>query len=179
MALDRNLKAKLPTNLKGEKFWEDIMDVIETELGLFKDEVMKKKYYLYLFEYDSIQDLKDIAKSFGFTINTTLTNEMDYVKAYFKAIPFLIKRKGTAPAYLFFFKLIEKQGNIYIIPQLDGSIYKIIDFEDTLLNLPIDKTEIPIISGISDFTYAISPLEYFDTDWDFDETPPIQFDPLI
>lgn len=176
MALNRNLKAKLPNNLKGDPFWNDIMDVIEEELGLFKDQIMKKRFYLYPFEYDSIQEMKDIAKSFGFIINTSLGNDLDYVRAYFKAIPFMIFKKGTATPFLFLFKMIEKTGGVYIIPQFDESIYKIIDFETTVSNLSIDKSVIPTIYSLTDFTQAISPLIYFDEGWDFDEDPPVVFD---
>ena len=178
MPLDRNLKSKLPNNLKGSLLWEDIMDVIEEELGLFKDQIYKKKFYLYPFEQDDVDLLKSIAKSFGFIINTSIKEDLDYVIAYFKAIPFLIKMKGTLPAYNFIFKLIEKPGGVYIIPQLNGDIYKIIDFDSTIANLSPEKTIQPTIYQITDFGYVISPTLYFDSGWSFDEDPPIEFDGL-
>ena len=178
MTTVKNMAENLPVLLKGNKFWEDVLNSIQQEIQLTYEHNDKSKYYLYPYEEDDIQVLIDTAKDYGFEINVEVKDDLEYVQQYFKSISYLIKRKGIRKLFLYTFKLVERIGDIYLMAYQNGALFKIINFDETINNLPISYSEpFEFVTeqdfGVyfdSAFQFDSDPLSYFDTDdFQFDQ----------
>lgn len=163
----KRLKENLPMLMKGNQFWEDVLDTVQEEIELINNELQKSEYYLYPFVETDPQVLIDLAKEYGFIISVEITDDLMYVQQYFKSIAYLIKNKGIKKLYDFIFKLAKTKGKVYLL-QYKQSLTKLIDYEATINNLPLDKTDDFEIVVANSFFEFYDEQFMFDTGVDFD-----------
>lgn len=160
MSVARNLKNKLPGLLKESDFWEDLMDVFEEELNRLQDVIFVDKYYLYPFSYNEVEDIVEVAKDFGFDINSEIKTDLDYAQACMKAISFFIKNQGITYAYEFLFRLLEKNGTIYLCSQNSSQkLIKKVNWPSTIENAPLDRKNIPSFFNHTYFESGDNPTQ--------------------
>ena len=155
MAID--LLKYLPANLSND-FWVEFMEVISEELELFKQErVDIKKNFYYIRELQDIEQLIEIANTYGLIPDRSLDDSVSYMKLLDELIYYKAKYKTSYAGYDLIFKAVGTLGYVYNL-YIDNSAYirginsgKVI----TNLNSIVDYS-LPFTGFIPEFYFTIS-----------------------
>jgi hypothetical protein len=162
------LRKKLPPNMNSP-LWNDFMDCIEEESALIKEKILEKKY-LYDIEKMDYDRLLEIAILLGVPFDVSINNTEEFLRDEIRSISFKLKWKATVKYFKSLFKVMKREGNIYIyyytgdylIRHTKGLLQNIVGASP--LNLYVHESE-------ENFTGFISSQLKLDTGWKLDEVP--------
>ncbi len=167
-----NTIRRLPKFLKNIIFWYDFVEEVDIELTAFKEKLDLKKNFFNPRELTTIQELRDLNRFFGFTIDTSLLNEyyesdpdkiIEYLRSEANNMIFKIISKGTKNYHEYLFNRIQELGYVYVMfhDEQDGILYRAINFYDA------DMPQVQLDLLNHDFSVApfvkVTPLQPFDS----------------
>ena len=176
-----DLKVNLPSILKDNALWTDLMDVATDVLTQLQTEIELKNRNLEIGLYTSVTELVDIARSLGYSTNLEIKSDLTYVKKEVESIVYKIKNKAIYAYYNYIFKLIPYAGKTFILYKDAVGLHRAIDFATTYIALATHDHTTPFVGTepilhydeyIEDGVYLDdSPLYYLDasTMWYLDQ----------
>jgi hypothetical protein len=153
MAID--LKRNIPQALQ-IPFWEDFMDVWSEELTLLKtDCIDPNRQYYYIRNTTELDQVLDIAKTFGLTIDRSIEPTLAYAKLVAQLLNFKVKYKTSYISYDFISKAIFKKLYVYNLYRVNDNFLRGFNEVGVLdaLNSIIDYTE-PFIEFVPEFYFS-------------------------
>lgn len=128
--LVNNLTQRLHPSLKND-FWIQFIEAVGKEVWLEHEEKFLKQS---MFDVDTLtsEEICSLAQEMlGYTIDLSLSSDLNFVKKIFKAIPWLIVNKTIYDSFDFIFKSIGESGFVYLLYFNTGSskLLKLLDFD--------------------------------------------------
>lgn len=153
-----DLKALVPSTILTE-FYVDMLDAFSAELELYKSDKLTPQKDFYnvreLSKVYNIDRLKEVASTFGYYPNITLTATDDasltaFYKREIESIPFKIRRKTTYAGYDYIFKSIPIAGYVYNMYYDGERLVRAMNYNDHIVNAQIGTGD----GSTTTFTYT-------------------------
>jgi len=112
--LTNNLTKRLHPSIKNS-FWTQFIEAISSEIWVEHEEKFLKQD---MFNIDTLtsEEICALAQDMlGYTIDLSISNDLDFVKKVFRAIPWLIINKTVYSSFDFIFKSLEMTGYVYLM----------------------------------------------------------------
>jgi len=172
-----DLKKLLPKSLQTEMFWNDLMDTLKDELELLKTEEYNKLLYLYDLKNNTDKDLlKQVALGYGYQIDNSLFDSLDYVQTDTESIGFRKRFKTTYLGYEYDYKSAEYDGDVSILYYDGEKLIRAIDSQTfTILANVIDFTKPSKFYGERNYYQFFSGDLAYDSGFTYDEVG-LQYD---
>lgn len=167
-------------------FWNDFMDVIQEEFLNLKSQMNEKRYLYNPRELDSIDELRQINKSFGTFVDLTLLDDytdeeiLEYMRQETEGLIFKVRYKGSYEYFKYVFNRVYEKGQTYLmfINDTGGILQKGIDYEQSLENFLTHDITKPFVKvppifptfdqKVERYTLDTPDLANFDTGWRYD-----------
>lgn len=137
-----DLKKLLPKALQSEIFWADLMDTLKDELDLIKIERFNNLLYYYDLNNNGDKELlKEVAIGYGYEIDNSLFDTLEYVQTDTESIGFRKRFKTTYLGYEYDYKSALYDGDVSILY-----------FDGEKLIRAIDVQTFTILANLTDFS---------------------------
>lgn len=140
-----SLKKILPGILKVTDVWPEFMEVVTSEMERAQLEVEKKKNFMNIDDYETIEDVLSLARSLGFSPNLLIDDSLEYAKKETKDIVFKIKKKATYYYYDYIFRSIGRLGFTYILFKDQTKLVRAINQTNLVNKLAVHDVSEPFL----------------------------------
>lgn len=120
-----NTIKRIPSFLRNITVWRDLIEVVDEELSLFKEEKLDpKKNFFNPPKLNTIQELRDLNRFFGFVIDLTFLEDkyendqneiIRYLRSEAENMILKIRSKGTSEYHRYIFNRVYEPGFVYVM----------------------------------------------------------------
>lgn len=170
--MSNNLITWLPGSLKENDFWIQLMEVLNDEFNLFRQELIDPlNDYFKIKENSNIDDLIDVAMGYGYTPDRSLDDSLSFLQFDVESIGHRKKYLTTYLGYEYLYKNIGYLGDVFILYYEGNKLIRAENGENFNRFDSLTDCSVPII-----FTAERNYSEFFSGTLSYDQNPPWNYD---
>lgn len=108
-----DLKKNLPKLLKGNPFWQDMMDAFSEEIDAVHQEIELKRILFDIALQDESEELLETARMLGYTPDLSVDDSIENLKSNVLSAVFRIINKSSLGGYQYIFRSLPYPGDVF------------------------------------------------------------------